>query len=195
VERNAHAEVFRRGKSSSGLARPDFFDWFREGARLVDRFGPDLVVVVIGGNDGQDLRPKTEGRWVHWRSEGWAEAYRERTHRFLDAMSGSQRRFVWVELPAMAHRHLEHKLETIRAVQSEALAERDDVVAEVSGRPCFYDEDRLLDRVPTGPDAGAPMRQDDGIHFTVAGARHYAACVGPAVEVFLPPEAGADDAS
>lgn len=195
LEEHADVSVQRRGKSSTGLARPDYFDWFEEGERLTQRFRPDLVVIVIGGNDGQDLRPKTEGRWVHWRSDGWPQAYRDRTHAFLDAMAHPKRRFVWIELPAMAHRRLEHKLKTIRAVQSEALGTRDDVLAEIPGRPCFYDGDRFLETVPEGPDAGAPMRQDDGIHFTVAGARHYAACVGPAIATFLPPRPLSDDAS
>lgn len=195
LERRADVEVSRRGRSSSGLARPDFFDWFEEGARLVKRHRPDLVVVVIGGNDGQDLRPKTEGRWVHWRSERWAEAYQARTNAFLDRMASKDRRFVWIELPAMEHRRLEGKLKTIRAVQAEALAARDDVLAQVPGRPCFYDGPSLLRTVPTGPDAGAPMRLDDGIHFTVPGARHYAACVAPAIEAFLPPKPAAGDST
>jgi hypothetical protein len=194
---SAHADVVthRRGRSSSGLARPDYFDWFELGAALAKRFRPDVVVVVIGGNDGQDLRPKAEGRWIHWRSDRWADGYRARTHRFLDAMAAPGRRFAWIELPAMAHRRLEGKLETIRAVQAEALAERDDVLAEIPGAPCFYDADRLLRTVPDGPDAGAPMRLDDGIHFTVAGARHYAACVGPVLQDFLPPKPPSEDAS
>lgn len=192
-----HADVvtYRRGRSSSGLARPDYFDWFELGAQLARRFRPDVVVVVLGGNDGQDLRPKTEGRWVHWRSDGWAEAYQARLHRFLDGMAGPGRRFAWIELPAMAHRGLENKLKTIRRVQSEALAQRDDLLAEIRGRPCFYAKDRLLESVPDGPDAGAPLRLEDGIHFTVAGARHYAACVGPVLRRHLPPKPPADDAS
>ncbi|MFP2902818.1 hypothetical protein [Corallococcus sp. 4LFB] len=43
----------RRAKSSTGLARPDFFDWLEVGQQEVRQHQPDVVVVILGGNDGQ----------------------------------------------------------------------------------------------------------------------------------------------
>ncbi len=187
LKTESNVVIRRRGKSSSGLARPDFFDWFEEGKRLVKLHDPDLVVVIIGGNDGQDLRPKTEGRWVHWRSDAWPSAYQERLNRFLDAMAARDRRFAWLRLPAMEHRRLEGKLELIRAVQSDVVVGRSDVLEEVVVTDCFYGPaGRMYRFVPEGPDAGQRLRLDDGIHFTRAGARHFAGCVGPELVRFLP---------
>ncbi|MEZ4269846.1 MAG: DUF459 domain-containing protein, partial [Myxococcota bacterium] len=47
--------VVRRGKPTSGLARPDFFDWFDTARELIGRYRPDVVIVMLGGNDGQRL--------------------------------------------------------------------------------------------------------------------------------------------
>ena len=117
---------------------------------------------------------------IRWRTEGWGPAYQGRVHRFLDGMAAEGRRFVWVELPAMDHRNLEGKLRFIRQVQREALAERDDVLLHLDTRPCFYGKDGgLLTRIPTGAKQGGPIRQEDGIHFSLFGARYVSRCAAP----------------
>jgi len=180
LEATFAGDVRRRGKSSSGLARPDFFDWFREGARLAEAHRPDVVVVIIGGNDGQDL-VNEEGRdRIRWRTEAWPSAYAVRVHRFLDAMEAEGRRFVWVELPAMDHRNLEGKLRLIRRVQREALEDRSDVLGHVDTQGCFYDgKGRLRKVIPGGPKKGRALRQEDGIHFSLFGARWVSRCLAP----------------
>ena len=42
-------------KVSSGLARPDFFDWPAELAAKLPEVDPDIVVATFGGNDSQGL--------------------------------------------------------------------------------------------------------------------------------------------
>jgi len=42
-------------KVSSGLARPDFFDWPAEIDRKLPEVNPDIVVATFGGNDAQGL--------------------------------------------------------------------------------------------------------------------------------------------
>src|SRR5690606_15905590 len=83
----------RKGKSASGLARPDFFDWIAEGKRQVELRDPDLVVVIMGGNDGQDLTrpPRGGGKRVTWKDEAWADAYRERMDQFLHELQAPDR--------------------------------------------------------------------------------------------------------
>ena len=63
---DAHPDIEcdRKAKSATGLARPDFYDWEAEAKKQVDAKQPDLVVVIMGGNDGQDLTPKS-GKGKH----------------------------------------------------------------------------------------------------------------------------------
>ncbi|MGF1511189.1 MAG: DUF459 domain-containing protein [Myxococcota bacterium] len=182
MEAELRATVYRRGKSSTGLARPDFFDWFAEAKALTARFEPDLVVVIVGGNDGQDLLNLDGAGRIRWRSGDWASAYSDRVHAFLDAMSASGRRFVWIELPAMEHRRLEGKLKLIREVQAHAVSVRQDVLTHVATAPCFYDsEGHLLTRIPSGAKQGRRIRQEDGIHFSLFGARYVSSCIAPSL--------------
>lgn len=178
--------VARRGKSATGLARPDYFDWMDEGTRRVAQHDPDLVVVIIGGNDGQDLIPKSKDarpRRVFWTSDAWEDAYAKRVVDFCLALLADHRRIVWLELPVMEHKSLERKLEKIRRVQVEALGALQPRVAYVSTRPHFVDDGgKVLTRVRV-PGYRTPqlLRQEDGIHFTVPGSRYFAAQVAPDV--------------
>ena len=172
--------VRRRGKSATGLARPDYFDWRAEAERLVARHAPDHVLVILGGNDGQDL--VGDGPRVRWGSAGWAEGYLRRMETFVGRLldGDGRRRVTWIALPTMARPRLERKLDLIRAVQVR-FSEQHPRVGYFELRPWFYEGDeRLRERVELGGKA-YPLRQEDGIHFSRPGAMWLARQVAPAL--------------
>ena len=180
LEADPRVKARRRGKSATGLARPDFFDWMAEAERLSARVEPDLTVVLIGGNDGQDLVP-AEGRGrVRWGTEGWPSAYAERTASLATRLAREpEQRTLWIELPVMDRPRFEKKLETIRSAQQAGL----DTVPSASVLPTrrwLLDGEALIRTVQVGRKEG-PLRQEDGIHFSRIGARWFAERVAPAV--------------
>mgnify|MGYP002145582130 CR=1 FL=1 len=85
LDAHPNIDCDRKAKSATGLARPDFYDWEAEAKKQVEARTPDLVVVIMGGNDGQDLTPKSgKGKRVGWKSEGWNAAYKGRVADFLE---------------------------------------------------------------------------------------------------------------
>ncbi len=183
---DAHPQVtaYRRGKSASGLARPDFFDWMAEGKRQVDLRKPDLVIAVMGGNDGQDLtrRKKSEGRRVPWKHDDWAASYRGRMDSFLAQVSAPGREVLWLGLPTMGLRSLEKKLQLIRGIQKEAV-DAHEGATYVDTAPFVSTEDggMLTHAVVGTRKKRQAIRADDKIHFTMAGSQYFADAVYPAV--------------
>ncbi|MCA9659552.1 MAG: DUF459 domain-containing protein [Myxococcales bacterium] len=190
---DGHPDVncFRKAKSSSGLARPDFFDWMGEAKRQVAARSPDVVVVIIGGNDGQDLTPKTgKGKRVRWKTDDWNEAYRERVASFLDEIRGDGRKVLWLGLPKTGTVSFEKKLDLIREVHQNAIADLEDV-EYLDTIQFFVDDDgNLRKTADVGRKKDAALRADDGIHFTMAGSQYFADQVYPEVLRVL----GIDDA-
>jgi uncharacterized protein len=195
---DAHPDVtcYRKAKSASGLARPDFYDWFDQGARQVEFRKPDLVVVVMGGNDGQDLPPWKGSSRVHWDSDGWPSAYRGRVDDFLgivtkpvDDETGANARVLWLGLPMMGMRSLEKKLVLIRQIQQDAVASLGDGGVYLDTTPFLVDDQGQL--LSTAPVKGKSreLRADDGIHFTMSGSEYLADKVYPEVlaALGLPP--------
>ena len=151
---------------STGLARPDYFDWparFSEVMQRDDR--PNVVVFMVGGNDDQDLR--VDGERVDVGTPEWQAAYRERAATMMDIAAYPDVQMLWINLPPMR----DDRRETISLEINNAIA------AEAELRPWV----RVVDIVDlfTGPDGGyeqfidAPdgsatrkARANDGVHIT-----------------------------
>lgn len=178
----------RKGKSASGLARPDFFDWVAEAKKQIESRDPDLVVVILGGNDGQDLsRGKhKDAKYVGWKKDGWEEEYRRRTDEFLAEISGPERKVLWLGLPTMGISSFEKKLETIRRIQQEAV-EATEGATYLDTMPFVSDEDgKMLTEAPVGNRRKPQqIRAEDRIHFTMAGSEYFADKVLPEVLAIL----------
>ena len=174
--------AYRKGKSASGLARPDFFDWVDQARRQIEFREPELVVVILGGNDGQDLTP---ARWhkarARWPSPDWEAGYRKRVDALLDTLIAPGRRVPWLALPRTRTVKFEGKLEVIRRIQREAVQARAPAATYLETTPFLQAEDGSLLRTTADHGKQRPLRADDGIHFTMTGSRYLAERVAPAV--------------
>ena len=192
LDAHPHVVAYRKGKSSSGLARCDFYDWIDQAKRQVEFRKPDLTIVILGGNDGQDLtRPSGGGRRVTWKSEDWPGAYRERVDAFLAELTGEDRSVLWIGLPYMGLGSLEKKLILIRGVQKEAVEALGDRGVYLDSLPFVTTEDgKMLQTAKVGPrNKTQSLRAEDKIHFTMAGSEYFADHVYPTVlEVLALPD-------
>ncbi|ATB34317.1 SGNH/GDSL hydrolase family protein [Melittangium boletus] len=176
----------RRAKSSTGLARPDFFDWMQVGREEVERHRPDLVVVIMGGNDGQGLTDGQGKAKAQWGAADWSAMYRQRVDDFLRVLAAPGRRVLWVELPVTGLPRFERKLGIIRAILREAVSAQGGAV-HLDTRPFFTDaKGQLLKEAPVeGFRKPMRLRMEDGVHFTLAGGRYFASKVHPEVSRLL----------
>ncbi len=83
---------------SSGLARPDYYNW---PAHLQDVVGkdepPDAAVVLFGANDGQNLERK--GDVLDFGSPAWLDEYHLRVGATMDILYAQFRTVYWVGMP------------------------------------------------------------------------------------------------
>jgi hypothetical protein len=190
LDEHPHVDAFRKAKSASGLARPDFFDWYDQGPAQVEFRKPDLVIVVMGGNDGQDIPPWKGSDRVRWDTDGWPAAYRGRVDQFLqeiaapvareDGTEGSAR-ILWLGLPQMGLRSLEKKLVLIRQIQQDAVASHGRDAVYLDTTPFLVDaQGALIEKAPVDGKE-RELRAEDGIHFTMSGSEYLAAKVYPEV--------------
>lgn len=156
--------VERRGHSSTGLARPDFFDWEAEVAHMGDLRSMRGVVVVLGGNDTQAIRLRPEevngsrghDSWIIWRDEQrWTQIYTARVRAFVDALCTAGAPHVAVLLPADGERDgWSDRIHRVQEAQAAGTrASRCGVVIDPRGG-----------RVRTGATV-------DGVHLSRTGAR------------------------
>ena len=145
---------------STGLARPDVLDWHLHLQQLLDARDPDVVVLLLGGNDDQSLMGAEDGV-VPYGQPGWEEEYETRVARLQSIAAGAGRTVVWLEVPAMRPVRLEQARQRMNAAARRAAAGTEVVL---------LDTDRIV--APEGYTArvqGVRIRADDGVHLTHPG--------------------------
>lgn len=160
---------------SSGLTRPDFFDWPAHlRAELAER-RPETVVLVFGANDAQGLL--LDGHAVPYGTPAWFSEYRRRVDDVLSITTAGGRRVVWVGLPVMRSATYSAHVRQLNDVYREAV-ERYPGATFVDSWNLFAGPDGGYDAY-AHPENGAPvlLRQADGIHLTRAGGDRLAEVV------------------
>lgn len=172
-------------KVSSGLARPDFFDWPRRLGALMTEVAPDIVVVMIGGNDAQPLLA-ADGSLIARLDlaspEAWQAEYRLRIDELIDLASIGQTRVIWVGIPNARGAEFNRKLTVLDATVRDALRERP-AVTFVDARRRFATRSGKWTKSIVDPADGRRkvVRASDGFHLNPAGATILAHDVGIAV--------------
>jgi hypothetical protein len=91
--------VFRQGRISTGLTRPDYFDWPIAMRRIVNAFDPDLVIVMLGENDHQPIHTVRGEREATIGTSAWPAAYRQRVLMLMRIATSRGAKVVWAGMP------------------------------------------------------------------------------------------------
>jgi lysophospholipase L1-like esterase len=91
--------IIQKGVESTGLARPDYYNWPAQLESQLRQFHPQAVVVMLGANDDQPLNQN--GSFAPLGSAAWANAYKSRVQLIMEEALAAHARVVWVGLPPM----------------------------------------------------------------------------------------------
>jgi len=152
-------------KISSGLARPDYFDW---PARLTQEMAgnppPEAVVWFAGANDYVDMR--TDAGSLTRGTPEWLAEYRKRAAAVMEIVGRGGGQMYWVGQPIMRDKARSNVAADINTV----------VQAEAASRPWVHYIDTWSMFTDTNgnyaaflPDASGELvrvRQEEGIHLT-----------------------------
>lgn len=195
IERFEGVTVLRYGLHSTGMARPDYFDWHAKALKLKEEFQPDLVIAQFGGNDGQGLTDRdTGGAVAPLFTDEWDEVYGARLEAFVEIFADDEVPVVILGMPAMKSAYHQKKMARINAV-TEAACERSgayfvDTFAMTSDAAGNYVARAEVDGRPR------VIRAGDGMHLNRYGAELVTAAILDVVAgwfTFTLPEASADE--
>jgi len=158
--------VFRLGKLSTGLTRPDLFDWPARLAALQAEFQPDLVIALFGGNDCQPIQ--VDGRLHDYGTPGWRAEYRRRLSAFLLQMQAGGARAVLLGQARVRKASFAGRLHQLNEVLQEE-AERAGAVFVPLWDLTSDEHGRYRAEIRYRGQRGL-LRLSDGIHFSLLGA-------------------------
>ncbi len=156
-------------KFSTGLCRPDYFNWFELFPRTLDEKQPHIVLFMMGANDGQPVWYSRE-QIVQFRpAELWKNAYDERVGTLLADAQNRRALPMWVGMPVMGGRHASQLVQTEEATR-EACARRS--VPYVDNRARLADADGKYQSFMKNEEGKlVRIRKKDLDHMTPEGNR------------------------
>jgi uncharacterized protein len=156
-------------RESTGLTRPDYFNWPAELTADVKTYKPQVVVIMMGANDPQDFLGPPD---VPYTSPYWNTLYAQRVSQFMQIAQSGGAGVYWVGMPPMQNPQLDSEMSDINA-----LDERQAQLAKPA-----------VDFIPTTKVLGSPQggytafvtnsagqivdaRATDGTHLTAGGGQ------------------------
>jgi hypothetical protein len=158
-------------KISSGLSRPDYFDW---PARILDQvkaIDPNVVVLTFGANDDQAVQAP-DGKKHGFGSPGWITEYRRRVGGLMDAIVSQNRSVFWVGIPVVRDPARWAHYQLIDQVYSSEAAARPGKVFFIDTTPIVAGpQGEYEDYLPDASGQTRRVRSADGIHVERPGGR------------------------
>ena len=162
----AKIAVIDKTNNSSGIVRDDYYDWNKQLPAILNEVRPDVVVIVIGANDRQDMR-SGKARLAP-RSEEWAKAYTARVAGMTDTLKVFGRPFFWVSAPPMRSSASSRDMTYLNDFYKAAVTPAGGHYLDIWNG--FTDDNGAY--TSSGPDVDGQLRAlrtSDGINFTRAG--------------------------
>jgi len=163
--------VYRSGRISTGLARPDMFDWMKEVPRLQNQFKPDLVVGMFGGNDTQGLL-MPGGSVARFGTPEWTTEYTLRVRTMVERVASSGAKMVMLGMPSMRESRYSKNISQVNRVTRDATEAAGGVYIatwDLSSKPDLEYQPDVTYEGETGL-----MRLPDGVHYSRLGAKFVA---------------------
>jgi uncharacterized protein len=166
-ERHPGVTVVRLGKLSTGLTRPDVFDWPAAVQALLQQHRPDLLIANFGGNDAQAM-VLDDGRIARFGKPEWEASYRQRVARIVQLGRAAGARVLLLGMSTTRDPALSRRMARINTL-TEAVARQTgavflsiwDVGADARGN---YQDVTVVEGVPIR------TRLADGKHFSRVGS-------------------------
>ncbi len=169
---------------SSGIARPEVYDWGATLPKIFESSSYDAVVVLLGSNDRQMIKDGNL-RYAFGSAE-WAGAYGKQVDRILDILTASGAAVYWVSLPPMGEPEFEAAMQQVMAIQKERVAARGFSFVDI--RKAFLDgAGGYTDSGPDDTGEVRRLRSRDGITFFKQGNNRLAQLVLEAIKEGAPP--------
>jgi lysophospholipase L1-like esterase len=156
-------------RESTGLTRPDYFNWPAELASDLKSVSPQVVVVMIGANDAQDFLGPPD---VPYTSPQWNPMYAQRVSSFMQEAESGGALVVWVGMPPMQNPGLSAQMADLDTIdQQEAAAQKAPVVYLSTDKSLGTAQGGYTAFVTNAAGQVVNVRTPDGIHLTPGGGQ------------------------
>jgi hypothetical protein len=156
-------------RESTGLTRPDYFNWPAELTSDLKTVAPQVVVVMIGANDAQDFLGPPD---VPYTSPQWNTMYAQRLAQFMALAGSGGATVIWVGMPPMQNPALSAQMADIDTlVQAQAAAAKPPVTYLSTFKSLGTPQGAYTAFATNSAGQVVNTRTPDGTHMTPGGSQ------------------------
>ena len=164
-----HFRVRSDAHIGSGISKPFQLDWVAHARHFARSYRPSATVVFLGANDGFPMQ--FEGKRRNCCSQAWRKAYAARAEAMMQSFEqGGSAPVYWLTLPAARDGHWNHIYKSVNLALRSAAKREGDGVRLLDMGAVFTPSGRFQQTIRRHG-RRISVRQADGIHLNVAGAR------------------------
>ncbi|MDR0828362.1 MAG: DUF459 domain-containing protein [Desulfovibrio sp.] len=186
LSRRSGVRTVRDTRPSTGLCSINTFNWQKHLDELITQHSPDLVVICIGANDGNNIVDQTKKRYIVG-TASWEAAYQRRATDFLRVAQSRGAKVIWLGLPIAGVEPAGRILRTVSLLQQAACAENGSALFIDNYLTLADSEGRYTTFLNGRDNKPVRVRAKDKIHITMEGGDILAAFVMPTILKALNP--------
>ena len=152
-------------KESTGLTRPDYFNWPAELQGDLAKVNPQVIVIMMGANDPQDFPGPPD---VPFGTPQWNSLYEQKAVQLMTLATSSGAKVIWMSVPPMQDAGLNARVATVNTLQSEAAGQVKNVTY-LDSASVIGNAQGLFTPFVTVDGKILNVREPDGTHVTPAG--------------------------
>lgn len=155
---------------STGLARPDYFNWPEHLVKNVLPTDPKILVIMFGANDGQNM-VDSSGKALVRLSEPWIVEYRRRVAATMDLLKSpdNQRITIWCGPPPMGPGSKTRGMDQLNYIYWSEAQSRP-WIQYFDTWPFFSDANyNFAANLPNADGVVRGVRQKDNVHLSTVG--------------------------
>ncbi|MDE2383564.1 MAG: DUF459 domain-containing protein [Alphaproteobacteria bacterium] len=159
-------EVVNRFNESSGLTRPEIYDWAAAIPKMAENKNFAAAFVLVGLNDRRDMR--SGDKVLAFNSPEWQALYKQRVDGVLDALAQQKIKVFWLGEPPMGDAALDADMQALTALEKERVTAKGGTFIELR-TPFLGPDGKYADRGPDDTGTDRRLRESDGVTFFKQG--------------------------
>lgn len=174
-----NVQITSRFNESSGITRPEIYDWAAAIPKIMEGKNFSSVVVLMGLNDHQDIRG-VSGRFV-FNSPEWINAYQANIDSIADALKTQNVKVYWLSEPPMGDAAYDADMKLVSALQQMRVSAKGAIYVDT--RPQLSNTDgSYMDFGPDDTGELKKLRQRDGVTFLKQGNNKFGQIILAAIK-------------
>src|SRR6185436_5821235 len=163
-------EIVNRFQETSGIARPEVYDWTESLPKIMEGKDFHAVVVLLGANDRQAIR---EGDFrLVFNTPEWTAAYEAKIDELLDVLNSAGVKVFWVSIPPMGDAKYDADMQILAALQKREVQSKGQIYVDLRG--AFLGPDgNYTDKGPDDTGEVRKLRSRDGVTFFKQGNNRF----------------------